>query len=243
MRAEVARLKARLGDLDEFEAEWRMYADRLRALAVEMTGRGPRDIPAELRPTLNRVEEIRVRIVALGNTKFDSAYFNRTEFTPLTRANLRTHPHDLFERITEPTWFPRSKDHVKLNPLEALLGEAQGLIARKREAIKADLRAKELRVAEHERGAVTLRARPRGTAPAVPDEGIAGPHEEGRRTPAGRPPSRRRTQVLSGRRAVSAGLVGPRGAGRQQPHPAPIGPGRTTPPRRHPRGAFAFRAV
>jgi len=160
MRAEVARLKARLGDLDEFEAEWRMYADRLRALAVEMTGRGPRDIPAELRPTLNRVEEIRVRIVALGNTKFDSAYFNRTEFTPLTRANLRTHPHDLFERITGPTWFPipRNKDVVKLNPLEALLGEAQGLIARKREAMKADLRAKELRVAEHERGAVTLRA-------------------------------------------------------------------------------------
>jgi len=158
MRAEVAHLKARLEDLDAFEAEWRAYADKLRELAVEMTGREPGDIPAELRPTLNRVEEMRVRIVSLGYTKFDPTYFNRTEFAPLTRANLRTHPRDLFDGITEPTSFPRSVHVVTLNPLEARLGEAHGLIARMREQMKDDLRAKALRVAEHERGTVTLRA-------------------------------------------------------------------------------------
>jgi len=158
MRAEVARVKARLEDLGAFESEWRAYADTLRQLAAQMTGREPLDIPAEVRPMLIAAERARVAIVSLGHTKFDGTYFTRTEFSPLTRSNLRTNPGDLFNAFTEPTSFPRSRAVVTLNALEALLGEAESLIARKREQMNDDLRAKAFRVKEHERGTVTLRA-------------------------------------------------------------------------------------
>ncbi len=96
MRAEVAGLKARLGDLDAFEAEWRAYADQLRQLVMQMTGREPWDIPAELKPALVRAEEARVAIVALGNTAFDARYFARTEFSApcarSARSGSRTSP-------------------------------------------------------------------------------------------------------------------------------------------------------
>jgi hypothetical protein len=95
LRAEIAHLKARLEDLDAFDAEWDGYATQLWEIVAQMAGREwSSEIPSGVRPMLEAAERTRVRIVTLGDTKFDVNYFARVEFAWLTGANLRTSPEE-----------------------------------------------------------------------------------------------------------------------------------------------------
>jgi len=163
MRAEVARVKARLIDLDAFEALWDRYADQLRAIAAQMEGHGGEDISQEVGQLLVAAEPTRVEVINVGRVKYDDRVGLPVEITRLTDANLRTEASNLFLYVTQAIhtreWGAyRPKHIVTRNALEGRLGEAKGRIARKRETMKVDLRAKELLVTEHARSAVTLRA-------------------------------------------------------------------------------------
>jgi hypothetical protein len=164
MRAEVARVKARLADLDEFQAVWNEYARKLREIVGQMGAREAGD-SARVTTMLAAAETDRIKVVSQAPVKYDPNFIH-TALADLTDYNLRTQAEMLFATITEPVdveqWGAWRKKHVvTANALEARLGEADGAIERKRTAMRADLRAKELVVAEHERGpadAVTLRA-------------------------------------------------------------------------------------
>ncbi len=176
-RAEVARLKTRLADLDEFEALWDRYADLLREIVGQMGGRGAEQIPSGVRKKLAAAEPTRVEVIGIGRVKFDDRNGLPVEITRLTDANLRTHPDHFFVNVTEHMYTSEygavgGRQVVTVNALEGRLGEAKGRIARKRESMKADLRAKELLVAEHVRGTVTLRALGEKWLAHVPGKGL-----------------------------------------------------------------------
>jgi len=149
LRAEVELCKARLQDLDEFEAIWHRYAAALRTTIAQMRGRDDTQIPSDVYELLPAAEELRVQVLTLGPVKFDGEYFWRVEFSTLTQANLRTQPEKLFAKLLEgvpdEVWDPgEPRSVVTPNALDAILGEAQGLINRKREEVKKDIRQKQL---------------------------------------------------------------------------------------------------
>jgi hypothetical protein len=148
LRAEVERDKARLQDIDEFDVIWGRYVAALRHMVAQMSGRDDTQMPSDVYGLLPAAEELRVEVIALGPVKFDSDYFWRVEFTRLTQANLRTQPEKLFvqllEGVPDEVWDPgEPRSVVTQNALDALVGEAQGLINRKREEIKKDIRQKQ----------------------------------------------------------------------------------------------------
>ena len=138
LKAEVVRKQDALERLSKFEAAWNAYAGLLRQIATARAGEGPHQIPPELRPLLIRAEAARVEVVNLGPV-YLGAEVNRTEFTYLTEANLRTAPEKLLQQITEDHPTLGAIQVITENALEAKLGEAAGIIRRKREHVLAEM--------------------------------------------------------------------------------------------------------
>lgn len=149
LRAEIERCKARLQDLDEFEVIWDRYVTALQHLVAQLGGRDHTQITSDVYDLLPAAEELRVQVLTLGPVKFDSNDFWRVEFSTLTQPNLRTQPEKLFakllEAVPDEVWDPgEPRSIVTRNALDAIVGEANGLINRKREKIKQDVRQKQL---------------------------------------------------------------------------------------------------
>ncbi|MGH7754489.1 MAG: hypothetical protein ACREN5_16920 [Gemmatimonadales bacterium] len=150
--AEVARLQARLADLDQFEREWDRYAEHLRSIVQTLSTKAMENDDQEFRARCLEAERQRGKLHSLGPTKFDPNDFWTVPFQKLVGANLLTERRNLYETVGEMEMtFDGPEAHLSLDLLDVRLGEARALIDRKRVGVRMDLRATQQIVAELER--------------------------------------------------------------------------------------------